>query len=611
MRKLKIIQFLVILLIFTTPLWADAPEGYYDDAEGLTGDALKSALNNIIDNHNELSYDQVWATLKDTDEDPNNHSNVILLYTGWSVTDAGYPTWNREHTWAKSHGDFDTSAPCGTDVHHLRPTDCDVNSARGNKDFDNGGTQHSVATGCYYDSDSWEPRDEVKGDVARMIFYMATRYEGENGELDLTVVDEVNTSPQPEHGKLSTLLAWNLQDAPDEFEMTRNDRIYENWQGNRNPFIDNPQYAQYIWGGTSPGFISNFSATPISGVAPLNVQFNDLSVGNPSSWEWDFDNDGSVDSTEQNPNYTYNEIGTYSVKLSISNSEESDEMTKTSYITVNEPGSEPIVLVTQSFESGTGNWQFNSTASSENWEIETDTSGYTVPASIPDGTHYAYINNYNADAPADDWIISSEIFLEGYEDCTFTFNSWTNFSDSITGLKALLSIDGYNWQEVSANLSSNQTETWTQSPEIDLSSYTNSVFIAFRYESTGSASGESKAWAIDNIIIQAMPATSIPNYEIQPDFALHSYPNPLHLNKSGNPGATISFNLPENHTAANLKIYNLRGQLVNSFIINQNQSSINWQTNDKNDKQVPSGIYLMKLTVDNTLVNYNKTLILK
>lgn len=136
--------------------------------------ALKSALHNIIDDHTEISYDAVWDALRHTDEDPNNKNNVILLYTGRSqsktTNGGGVDDWNREHVWAKSHGDFGTSMGPGTDLHHLRATDVSVNSSRGNLDFDNGGTENSEAKGNYSDSDSWEPRDAVKGDVARMIF---------------------------------------------------------------------------------------------------------------------------------------------------------------------------------------------------------------------------------------------------------------------------------------------------------------------------------------------------------------------------------------------------------------------------------------------------------
>ena len=248
---MKIVLLVISFLMISLVAFSQIPDGYYDGTEGLSGDELKSALNNIIDNHTELSYSGVWNALKDTDEDPDNSDNVILLYTGWSVSDSGYPIWNREHTWAKSHGDFGTSAPCGTDVHHLRPTDLQVNNDRGNLDFDYSDNPYSTIPGCFYDSNSWEPRDEVKGDVARMIFYMATRYEGESGELDLVVVDEVNTYPNPEHGKLSALLEWNILDPPSDFEETRNDRIYENWQGNRNPFIDHPEFVDMIWGTTS------------------------------------------------------------------------------------------------------------------------------------------------------------------------------------------------------------------------------------------------------------------------------------------------------------------------------------------------------------------------
>ena len=248
---MKKIILIINLLIINYLLFAQIPEGYYDGTEGLSGDDLKSVLNDIINDHTELSYSGVWNALKDTDEDPNNTNNVILLYTGWSVSNSGYPTWNREHTWAKSHGDFGNNPPCGTDVHHIRPTDVQVNGDRGNLDFDYSANPYPGIEGCFYDSNSWEPRDEVKGDVARMIFYMATRYEGEDGELDLVVVDEVNTYPNPEHGKLSALLEWNTMDPPSEFEETRNDRIYDNWQGNRNPFIDHPEFADLIWEITS------------------------------------------------------------------------------------------------------------------------------------------------------------------------------------------------------------------------------------------------------------------------------------------------------------------------------------------------------------------------
>ncbi|BET49999.1 MULTISPECIES: endonuclease I family protein [Streptomyces] len=224
---------------------------YYKDAIGKTGASLKSSLHTIISDQTKLSYSAVWDALKATDEDPDNSGNVILLYSGVSRSKSlnGGDTgdWNREHVWAKSHGDFGTSTGPGTDIHHLRPADVRVNSVRGNKDFDNGGSAVSEGGGSLTDSDSFEPRDAVKGDVARMIFYMAVRYEGGDGFADLEVNGQVDNGSNPYIGKLSVLKAWNDEDPPDAFEEHRNQVVYDDYQHNRNPFIDHPEWVESIW----------------------------------------------------------------------------------------------------------------------------------------------------------------------------------------------------------------------------------------------------------------------------------------------------------------------------------------------------------------------------
>jgi endonuclease I len=225
---------------------------YYRNAVGKTGPALRTALHTIIKAQTKLTYDQVWNALMATDQDPNNSNNVILLYTGQSKSKSqnggGVDDWNREHVWAKSHGDFGTATGPGTDIHHLRPTDVSVNATRGNKDFDNGGSQVTEAPGNYTDADSWEPRNADKGDVARMIMYMAIRYEGEDGWPNLEMNQSVGNGSAPYIGKLSVLLQWNRSDPPSVFEKNRNQVIYDSWQGNRNPFIDHPEWATAIWG---------------------------------------------------------------------------------------------------------------------------------------------------------------------------------------------------------------------------------------------------------------------------------------------------------------------------------------------------------------------------
>ncbi|WJY26447.1 endonuclease [Sporosarcina trichiuri] len=226
---------------------SDSP--YYQNAAGKEGEALKNALHTIISDHRKLTYGEVWDALKQTDEDPNNEDNVILLYSGdsrpKSKSGGNVGDWNREHVWAKSHGDFGTSVGPGTDIHHLRPTDVQVNSTRGNLDFDNGGASVKACNGCFRSANSWEPPDRVKGDVARMLFYMATRYEV-GDKVDLELNEKLNNGKDPYHGKLSVLLQWHLQDPVDEFEEKRNETIYE-IQGNRNPFIDHPEWVHLIW----------------------------------------------------------------------------------------------------------------------------------------------------------------------------------------------------------------------------------------------------------------------------------------------------------------------------------------------------------------------------
>jgi endonuclease I len=235
------------------PTSSSSTDAYYAAALGKSGDSLKNALHSIISTGvTKLSYDGVWNALKVTDQDPSNSSNVILLYSGISRSktlnggDAG--DWNREHVYAKSHGDFGTTAGPGTDLHHLRPEDVAVNALRDNKDFDTGGSAATGAPGNYTDSDSWEPRNAVKGDVARMIFYMAVRYEGDDGFADLEVNDAVSNGSKPYIGKLSKLLAWSAQDPPDTFEKNRNQVIYASYQHNRNPFIDHPEWVSSIFG---------------------------------------------------------------------------------------------------------------------------------------------------------------------------------------------------------------------------------------------------------------------------------------------------------------------------------------------------------------------------
>jgi endonuclease I len=252
------------LLLISNPLSAQ-DSNYYLLAHKKSDDSLKFELNQIIKNHTEFTYTSsstdVWDILKHTDRDTANANNVILLYSGRSVDAAqeynSAAGWSREHVWAKSRGDFGTGNGAGTDVHHLRPVDVSVNSIRNNRNFDTCITcidviDNGFNTGSKRDANLWtfEPPDAVKGDVARMLFYMAVRYEGEGSEPDLELTNTLlnNTDQSPLQARLSTLLHWNRIDSVSDWERNRNNIIDSFYQHNRNPFIDNPELAEYLWG---------------------------------------------------------------------------------------------------------------------------------------------------------------------------------------------------------------------------------------------------------------------------------------------------------------------------------------------------------------------------
>ena len=279
------INLIIVFLTLSNLLYSQIPLGYYDNAIGLSEAPLKSALHNIIKGHTQFPYTStstdVWDILKQTDKDPNDSNNVILLYTGWSVDAAqewnSGGGWSREHVWSKSHGAFGTMQGAGTDAHHLRPADPSVNSAKNNRWFDTCSTPYldnGVYTGCFKGSTDWvwQPRDEVKGDVARMIFYMATRYEGDIGEPDLELIDFLpidNNTSDSVYAKLSTLLQWNNEDTVDSWERNRNNIIYYDFQNNRNPFIDHPEFVNLIWSNTTE--VSEVNKIPQFNIYPNPV----------------------------------------------------------------------------------------------------------------------------------------------------------------------------------------------------------------------------------------------------------------------------------------------------------------------------------------------------
>jgi endonuclease I len=252
MRRLLLACSLAVCTLLV-PLRADPPPGYYADAVGLSGEALKTALHGIIDGHTVIPYDDLFPALYVVWEDPANPSNVRPIYGGAPVPKTSF-SWNREHLWPRSRGVEDTG-PDTSDLFHVVPCDDDVNTQRSNLYFDyssalDGGIispAHAEAPLATRDSNSWEPPPNERGDIARAMFYMAVRYDGT--EALTTDLEVVNGTPSgPQMARLDTFLRWHMADPPDAAERARNDRIYSDYQHNRNPFIDHPEWVEAIWG---------------------------------------------------------------------------------------------------------------------------------------------------------------------------------------------------------------------------------------------------------------------------------------------------------------------------------------------------------------------------
>lgn len=257
---------LAVIVALPISLLAQPPAGYYDSAQGLYGNDLRVALHDIIDNHAVLNFNQLWNYFAQTDKRTGTSNQVWDMYSDipggtppyiytFVVNQCGnYSSegdcFNREHSFPKSW--FNDLPPMNSDLHHMYPTDGYVNNKRGDLPFGDVGSadwtgQNGSKTGQSvnqgYNGTVFEPRDDFKGDFARAYFYMMTRYWGQTGSW---------SSPMLVSGDLNQwsstmLLEWNANDPVSTKETDRNNVVYT-FQQNRNPFIDNPQWANSIWG---------------------------------------------------------------------------------------------------------------------------------------------------------------------------------------------------------------------------------------------------------------------------------------------------------------------------------------------------------------------------
>lgn len=274
--------------IDATDLDEEEIKSYYQGITDLSGNKLRTSLSDIIDEHTSINYNDAYDWMAITDRDwiqsplsenelasydfsnlTNDNPVMHLMYRNDNYLpsasryyehlsfDKKTISFDREHVWAQSRGGFRTSAGMGTDMHHLFASDERNNqNGHGNSDFGNvdevssqiGDTDYNNTgkTGTQNGSSVtvYEPHDDVKGDIARALFYMAVRY-----DETLSLTSEIqNSSEEGTIGNLDVLLEWNKSDPVDVFEIHRNNLIYNNIQHNRNPFIDFPDWADAIWG---------------------------------------------------------------------------------------------------------------------------------------------------------------------------------------------------------------------------------------------------------------------------------------------------------------------------------------------------------------------------
>jgi endonuclease I len=287
MKKYLLVTFFSFITIL---VFSQIPNGYYDNAEGKYGQELRVALYNIIKtNVTSISYDQLWDAYPRTDKKSNGKlwdiysdiPNGTPPYEFTFITDqcGSYSSegdcYNREHTVPASW--FSDASPMYSDLFHVLPTDGYVNNRRSNYPYGkvgnaswtsmNGSKLGSSATSGYSGT-VFEPIDSFKGDIARIYFYMATRY-----------MDKIAnwTGGSFENSDLSSwaknlFLQWHQLDPVSSKERKRNDSVYV-IQHNRNPFVDHPEWVNDIWGPTASINNYNFITYLYTTSDAINVNF--------------------------------------------------------------------------------------------------------------------------------------------------------------------------------------------------------------------------------------------------------------------------------------------------------------------------------------------------
>ena len=321
----RITTFILSLVLLTNvTMYAAIPSGYYSAADNKKSTALLSALHGCIDGHTTLSYSSLENYYDDTDLTADGYIWDMYSTCKFTINDDGgsqsriCDVWNKEHSVPQSW--FGESSPMKSDLFHVYPTDARVNNFRGNMPYGETSSRsyidnNSKALGYIgssnfsgYSGKVFEPVDQYKGDFARTYFYMVARYldknfnKSENGKVVFTYS---NSTTGLTTYAINLFLKWHRQDPVSQKEIDRNNAVYKH-QKNRNPFIDYPYLAEYIWGekknetmvldelmsssdpefipGESDGSRGDVVRTPVLNVSATTVNFPSVMVDEESSY---------------------------------------------------------------------------------------------------------------------------------------------------------------------------------------------------------------------------------------------------------------------------------------------------------------------------------------
>ena len=631
-----------LLLLFTN-LFAQVPDNYYDSANGLDGETLRSALHDIIDNHDSKSYSSLWTHFQSTDQKSNGkvwdmYSDIPggtppYEYTFITNQCGNYggegDCYNREHSWPKSW--FNEAAPMNTDLFHLYPTDGYTNGMRSNLPFgevssaswtSQNGSKKGTMDAYGFSGTVFEPIDAYKGDFARTYFYMSTRYYNEDGSWDN---NEMVNGADLKSWAVDMLLDWHEADSVSQKEIDRNDAVYD-IQNNRNPYIDHPEWVACVWAECETG-TENIPPTAFAGqnqtVLIGAIVYLDASASN--------DSDGSISS------YLWEQITGDAVTLSTYNGEFSSftaptistSLTFKLTVTDNEDGTDSDTVTIYISETLEGDLFFSEYAegSNENHYLEIynptnetiDLTNYGFPSVGNSPTNVGEYEYWN-DFPTNATIAPNQVYMIAHPDADATILNQADMTHQY------LSNGNDGYALVFGNESNYYIVDWLGDWNGDPgdgwdvagveNGTLNHTLVRKPHVLSGNLSWTSSAgtntdnseWTVyeqdtwDYLGFHAIDILKTNQTTFPLEFRLlNIFPNPF------NPTTTIKYSV-ETRQIMSLRIYDITGQLRETLIdgfIESGSHTIQWNASNQ-----PNGIYFVRLQVQGHSQN-QKIILLK